>query len=146
MLVTLTDGDTTFDTRDIAPADLGWLNEQAQNTTEGELWWEPAAEKPRHGRGAYLRIGDLIGVASGGHRPHHECLNYAIMRYDGDGRAVVLEAVNCPVCCPPESNSEDAVEVGDVMTLNPKLVVPAAEWADGWWKWNRRVKWDIGEQ
>lgn len=36
----LTDGELIYDGRNIAPSDLGWLNETAQEETEGELWWE----------------------------------------------------------------------------------------------------------
>jgi hypothetical protein len=36
----LTDGDAVYDVRGISAAELGELNETAQDVTEGELWWE----------------------------------------------------------------------------------------------------------
>lgn len=44
--VVLTDGEYVYDERNIAPVDLGWLNETAQVETGGELWWETACLEP----------------------------------------------------------------------------------------------------
>ena len=43
VLVILTDGKSVYDQRCIDPADLPWLNQIAQETTDGELWWEVRA-------------------------------------------------------------------------------------------------------
>jgi hypothetical protein len=40
VVVILTDGNVVLDVRGITAEELGWLNEVAQEVTEGELWWE----------------------------------------------------------------------------------------------------------
>lgn len=45
--IILTDGSLVYDQRCIGPADLPWLNQAAQETTDGELWWEIAPKEVR---------------------------------------------------------------------------------------------------
>jgi hypothetical protein len=83
-----------------------------------------------------LQVGDLIGI---GCRPNnHGCRDFAVLRYDGNGKATVLEAASCTSCWQVSHDADHVfAAVGDTWDVDPAQVSPAGE------AWSRDVKWEV---
>jgi hypothetical protein len=83
-----------------------------------------------------MEVGDLIGV-DGSRSFDHGCLDYAVLRYLGDGKAEVVEAQSCHSCWQVGHDSDHVfTSVGDVWPVGENEVRPARD------DWARGVTWE----
>ena len=83
-----------------------------------------------------LEPGDLIGVNAGSNT--HGCRDNAVLRYTGDGKAIVIQADSCTSCWQVGHDSDHVfATVGDTWAIDPAKVVVSGD------NWSRTVKWEM---
>jgi hypothetical protein len=84
-----------------------------------------------------IQKGDLIGV-DGSRGFNHGCMDYAIIRYDGEGRGIVVEGQSCHSCWQVGHDRDHTfAEAGDTWELDESKIVEASH------DWAASVKWEL---
>jgi hypothetical protein len=79
-----------------------------------------------------VNVGEKIGIG-----PHpsfnHGCMDYAVLRYDGDGKATVIAAQSCTSCWQVgHDDNHTFAQVGDVWDIsgwNESIQPAGNDWA-----------------
>lgn len=86
-----------------------------------------------------LTPGDLI-VSEGRVSLDHECHNWAVLQYTGNGAAKCIKVKHCEVCSPPSNPQPECVYalMGETWRVNETALLPATG------KWADLVHWEEG--
>ena len=87
-----------------------------------------------------VQVGELLGIAAGSN--NHGCMDYAVARYLGNGKAEVIEAQTCHSCWQvghDRGRPEFMGGIGAVIDTPEASLVSAGD------NWSADVRWELVE-